>query len=58
MTADTITADQLARLARELYRASDTVETLKLGASRGDISPAYAASEIRRIMAKLNKLTQ
>ena len=58
MTTDTITTERMAQLARELYSASDTVDTIKLGALRGDISPAYAAAAIRRIIAKLNKLAR
>ena len=55
MTKDTITPARLSALAAALYRSCEAVESIRVCSERGDIPPATAAKQIKRIMDNLNK---
>lgn len=55
MTKDTITTARLSALAAALYRSCDAVEWIRVQTERGDISPATAAKDIKRIIDSINK---
>ena len=55
MTKDTITPARLSALAAALYRSCEAVESIRVCSERGDIPPATAAKQIKRIMDNLQK---
>jgi hypothetical protein len=55
MTKDTITPARLSALSAALYRSCQAVESILICIKDGDIPPACAAKQIKRIMDNLQK---
>jgi hypothetical protein len=55
MTKDTITPARLSALDAALSRSCAAVENIRVFIERGDIPPAIAAKQIKRIMDNLQK---
>jgi len=56
MTTDTVTMEALSELCAALNRASADIHRLNIAAIGGEVTPAYCAKEVNRLMAELQTI--